>query len=128
VLTPTIAALFALGLTMEVRHDRRYVPMIAGCLAVTLPLALEWVHILPPSMALRGEELCIMPQMFHFTPHYSLLLGPTLACIVMGCVFALRFRRTLSAAQERVYVSAWQLRQLLPREAGPASMRPPVGS
>jgi serine/threonine-protein kinase len=126
VLTPTIAALFALGLTMAVRHDRRHVPMIAGCLAVTLPLALEWVHVLPPSMVLQGEQLCIVPQMFHFTEHYSLLLGPNLACIVMGSLFALRFRRTLASAQQRVYVSAWQLGQLLPRAAGPASMRPPA--
>jgi hypothetical protein len=41
-----------------------------------------------------------------------------LACVIAACAFAIRLRGVLSSMQERVFVTAWQLRQLLPERAG----------
>jgi hypothetical protein len=39
--------------------------------------------------------------------------------MIAACYFAVRFREVLFDMQHRVFVGAWQLKQLLPRDAGP---------
>lgn len=126
VLTPTFAALFALGFTMAMSRRRRWIPMICGCLALVVPVMLEWAHVIPTSLELKGELLCIAPRMFRFTNQTAFLLAGNVAAVAMACRFAMRFRETLSVAQRRVYLNAWQLRQLLPKQAGPQSLAPPA--
>jgi hypothetical protein len=50
----------------------------------------------------------------------------SLGCMIMGGLYAVRFREALTALQRRVSVNAWQLRQLLPKEAGGATLPPPA--
>jgi hypothetical protein len=56
-----------------------------------------------------------------------LLLFGNVMCLAGACYYALRFRAVLTETQRRACVGTWQLRQLLPREAGPATATPPLG-
>jgi hypothetical protein len=48
------------------------------------------------------------------TPYPELVVD--VLCMVVACVYAIRSRIALHGMQERVFVGAWQLRQLLPKE------------
>jgi serine/threonine-protein kinase len=56
------------------------------------------------------------------------LLVSNVALVITGCAMMARFRNTLTAAEERLHVQAWQLRQLVPEQARPASAPPPPES
>jgi serine/threonine-protein kinase len=44
--TPTLAVVFIIGFTLSVDRGRRYLPVVAGCIALALPVVLEWLHVL----------------------------------------------------------------------------------
>ena len=44
--------------------------------------------------------------------------------MIAACYYAVRFREVLSDMQRRVFVGAWQLRQLLPKDAGSPTLPP----
>jgi serine/threonine-protein kinase len=125
-LTPTFAIPFAVGYTLSMDHRRRFLPMIASSVALVLPCALEWLHLISPSSTMVGDLACVVPRTVVLPP----LSGPVLVvgnviCVVGACYYALKFRETLTATQRRVSVAAWQLRQLLPKEAKRMSTMPP---
>jgi hypothetical protein len=45
--------------------------------------------------------------------------------VVAACVVCPRFRDLLHSAEERLLVTTWQLRQIVPREATAALLAPP---
>jgi len=126
VLTPTFAIPFAVGYTLSMDHRRRLLPMIAASASIVIPSAMEWLHIVSPSATMIGDLACVVPR----TGGVPLLSGPlyvlgNVICVVGACYYALRFREILTETQRRVCVTAWQLRQLLPKEARPATTTPP---
>jgi len=127
VLTPTLAIPFAVGYTLSMDHRRRLLPMLACSLAIIIPSAMEWFHVITPSSTMVGNLACLVPRSVVLPP----LTGPlsvlgNVTCVVAACYYALPFREILTATQRRVCVSTWQLHQLLPREARRSTMPPPV--
>jgi serine/threonine-protein kinase len=116
VITPVVAIPFALGFTLSSDPSRRFLPMICGCIALILPVALEALHLLPSSVAFRDGLWCVVPRMVHDVPTPYPELVVDVLCMVVACVYAIRSRIALHGMQERVFVGAWQLRQLLPKE------------
>ncbi len=126
ILTPTFAIPFAVGYTLSMDARRRFLPMVATSAAIVVPSALEWLQVLGPSSTMAGPLACVVPR----TVVLPSLSGPlevlgNVICIVGACYYALRFREILTETQRRVSVAAWQLRQLLPREARPTATMPP---
>jgi hypothetical protein len=64
--------------------------------------------------------------MLHFPPAPTelFLLVTNATALLTACVMTASVRDALTAAQERLHVQAWQLRQMLPREAQMSA--PPV--
>jgi serine/threonine-protein kinase len=106
-LTATFATTFSMGFTLAMRPRHRYVPMISGCLSVFVPWLLQRLDLLHAS--LPG----LQP-----TEHASLLVLMTqLVCIVVAAMFSMRLREKLDQVQRTNHLNAWQLRQLLPKDA-----------
>ncbi|HEY5242381.1 MAG TPA: hypothetical protein VIJ22_12970, partial [Polyangiaceae bacterium] len=84
----------------------------------------------PPSYVFEHCVLSIQPVMLSFPaiPTHVFLLVSNVALVITGCAMMARFRNTLTAAEERLHVQAWQLRQMVPEEARPASAPPPPES
>ena len=127
VLTPTFAIPFAVGYTLSMDRRRRFLPTIACSASIVVPSALEWIHAASPSSTMYGNLACLVPR----TVVLPALSGPLLVvgnviCVVGACYYALVFREILTETQRRVCVGAWQLRQLLPREARPSTIAPPA--
>ena len=124
---PTLSIPLAMGYTLSMDRGRRFLPMLATGLALALPLFLERLHLTPPSQVSVGSLLCAVPRMSGFpAPGSAILTVANLGVLISCCYFAVRSREALTDMQRRVSLTAWQLRQLLPREAGPATMPPPA--
>jgi amino acid transporter len=122
--TPTVALPFALAYTLSVERARRFLPMIAGCIALACPVALEALGVLPSSSAFRDGMWCVVPRMTADVPTAYPALAIDLLCMIAACYYAVRFREVFSDLQHRVYVGAWQLKQLLPKDAGRTTVPP----
>ncbi len=112
----------ALGLAVGMALFPRVLPLRAtvgaGTASVVVPLLLEWAGIFPASYDFGPDRLCIRAQAVAFpeVPTVVYLLAVTLIPIVAVCVYLTRLRDRLHAAEERLRIQAWQLRQIVPAE------------
>jgi serine/threonine-protein kinase len=130
VIVPSMAAMGAMLLHLAPDRSQRVTIVVLNCLAIAGPAALQWLGVLPSSYVFENGVLSIRPVMLSFpaVPTHVFLLVSNVALVVTGCAMIARFRNTLTAAEERMHVLAWQLRQLVPDEARPASAPPPPES
>jgi serine/threonine-protein kinase len=101
----TFATLAAMGFTLAVHPRHRYVPLVSSALSLIVPWSVNAAAVAwgaSPSNAQVSNPL---------------IMVVILANMAVACLFAARLRQRLRAAQRRAYTTAWQLRQMLPREA-----------
>ena len=130
VLVPSLAAIGAMLLHLAPHRGRRLLVVVLNCLAIAVPAALQVLGVIPASYAFGNGSVTVEPIMLSFpaVPTHGVLLLSNIALIVTGCAMMARFRNTLTGAEERMHVQAWQLRQLVPDAARPASAPPPPES
>jgi eukaryotic-like serine/threonine-protein kinase len=112
----------ALALTNTVTHVldphrlQRGALIAIGCSAVIIPAVLEWTGVIPPSYVFRDGQMCVVPQLTELPRGGTslLLLLANAGIIVVAARFAGRVRGSLIAAEEKLHLYAWHLRQLLP--------------
>jgi tRNA A-37 threonylcarbamoyl transferase component Bud32 len=101
------------------KRNMRVLVIAIGVLAVLLPLALEWVGLLPLSYQFRDGALVVLPDMHAFSSVKTLVF---LCYITFGHIVALslmigRFSEDLQKAEQRLRVNTWQFEQLISAEA-----------
>jgi hypothetical protein len=130
VIVPSMAAIGAMLLHLAPDRSRRVVIVVLNCLAIAVPTVLQWLGLVPSSYVFAHGALTIQPVMLYLppVPTHLFLLVSNVALVITGCAMMARFRNTLTAAEERLHVQAWQLRQLVPEQARPASAPPPPES
>ena len=107
-LTATFATVLAMGFTLAMRRNRRFVPFVATSLSVLAPWLLATFHIIRPEIVFGASKI---------GAGLHLQLLSALVCIFVAAFFGMRRREKLNEVQEKTYTSAWQLRQLLPKRA-----------
>jgi serine/threonine protein kinase len=115
-LVPALATVVVIALMNNPDRSRRWAVLSVGCVGLLLPLLLEWLGVLPPSYSLHDGVLTILPRWIELSPRGTipaLLVGNLVILLCAAAVMA-KFRDGLTAAERRLYVQAWQLRQLLP--------------
>lgn len=112
--TPVVALPFGIGFTLSMAPQRRYLPMLAMAVALAVPVVLEALHVLAPSSSFRQGEWCVVPRMMEDLPTAYPALAVHVASVALACSYAVRFRSVLVEMQQRVFFTAWQLRQLAP--------------
>ena len=118
ILTPILATVFTLGFALAMRASQRFVPLVAGCLSILVPQALEWLGVVPPWYRFVDGKMTVFPFVSNLTTFGHLLFIPAcLVCVILAWYYGTRVRGNLSTMQRRVYTQAWQLRQLLPKDA-----------
>ena len=125
-IAPTLAAVGSMMLHMSPYRRGRVTVVILNCLAIAVPAGLQALGVLPPSYVLGNDSIVIRPIMLGFPalPTQVFLLVNSLAVVIAASVMIARVRNTLTSIEERMYVHTWQLRQLVPEQARPASARP----
>jgi serine/threonine-protein kinase len=116
---PVVATANTIAFVIFARRSRRALSIVLGCLAVSVPLLLERLDILPRSLVFKDGGIVIVPHIVEMPETGTLLflLLANLAAIVTGALFVARFRDALVDAERRLQFQAWQLRQLVPEEA-----------
>jgi eukaryotic-like serine/threonine-protein kinase len=120
-LTPVVTCGLVLGLTaMPWLLARPWVVTAWVALAVCVPVVLEALGVFAPTWWIDGDSIRIRSAVLHATNHTV----ETVALVAAHVVFislAGRFARTTSrdrrAAERRLHIQAWHLRQLLPSKA-----------
>jgi serine/threonine-protein kinase len=114
-LTLAIGVFFALLGGAENRRHR--VGVVAGAsLTVVIPAILEWVGVLPDAYSIARTHFDVAPQLVWFEPvptRLFLIVSSVLA-IAIPLILIIRSRATMSAAERRLLLHAWHLRQLVP--------------
>ncbi|HEU4616009.1 MAG TPA: serine/threonine-protein kinase [Kofleriaceae bacterium] len=107
------------SLPIMVTSPAIYMPktiVAAHSMAVAVPLALEWLHIMPESYRFVGGGLVLDPWAVDITPAATIfaLLTTMLAQAIANVWLLDRQRRDQERAQELLHVQKWQLEQLVP--------------
>lgn len=128
VLVPSLAATNTMFFAMNAERGARKVIVGMGVLSVALPLLLEVFGVLPPAYAFVGNTVTVAPRMTNLAPGPTLafLFVASVALVITPAILVGRLRDALTAAERRVFLQAWHLRQLVPDEARQA-MNPTGG-
>jgi serine/threonine-protein kinase len=120
VLVPGFVVTNAMVFALDVRREVRPWLVALGVLAIALPWAASLVGALPPIYSFtESGEMLIRSPIVQFSPWLTLvfLFATSVTMVVTPTVLLGRFRDDLERAERRVFLSAWHLRQLLPRDA-----------
>jgi serine/threonine-protein kinase len=100
-------------------NGRRVGIVLAGSAAVAIPLALEAFGVLSPSYYFSDGVMHLSPAMTEL-PEIPTLVCLLLACLILiiaGGVFFAHLRKNYLAAERKLQLYAWQLRQIVPEQA-----------
>jgi eukaryotic-like serine/threonine-protein kinase len=97
--------------------------VVLPLLAVLGPAALQAAGLLPPSYAFDGDAIRILPHLASFPPAltHTFLFGSTAVLLLLCASTTMPLRQALTRAETHLAVQAWQLKQLIPREAQAAA-------
>jgi eukaryotic-like serine/threonine-protein kinase len=100
-------------------RSRRGMVVVLALLAVIVPALLAWTGVIAQPYELGNDRIVIHANMLHLHPLATelFLLTSSLSVVLTACLMTARVHDLLAQAQERLHVQAWQLRQMLPREA-----------
>jgi hypothetical protein len=119
-LLPGLVVIYGMMFTLlPPDRSRRSIVLTLCLLAIVFPVVLEKAGVLPQPYDIREDAITIHAGMLHFPPVPTeiFLLFTSVAVVVIACFMTASVRDALTAAEERLHVLAWQLRQMVPREA-----------
>jgi serine/threonine-protein kinase len=117
VLVPGFAAINTLIFSSQGRRGERPLMLVMGVCTVAVPLVLELVGALPPSMRFEADAIVLLPRITGFPPTLSLLFlgGVSILGILLPTTLVGRLGDALRAAERRLVLQKWQLSLLSPK-------------
>lgn len=116
VLAPLAAC--ATAVMFVVHSTRRERPWLIGvwAFAAVAPFAVEQLGLVPPAYSFHAGELVLHARALELPPGPTILalVYTSVSFLVLLCVFVGRLRDQQRAAERRLFVQAWHLRQLFP--------------
>jgi eukaryotic-like serine/threonine-protein kinase len=123
IVVPGLAAVHTVGFMLY--GEKRYQPMalVLGVLSVMVPFVLQEADILPRAYLFEGDRMIVLPRMTGLPPIKTqvYLVLASLAAIVAPTLLISRLRDTLESAEERAFMHAWTLQNLVPGRARQAA-------
>jgi len=119
VLAPLVIVVVTLLFSLNHPPQYRHLFVVLGALAALLPMGLEWVGAVAPSMSFGADGMRLLPRMSELrrVPTLAILTIASVGVILIAGGAIGPIRRELDRAQARVRVQAWQLRQMVPTSA-----------
>ena len=116
ILLPTLLAASIPAFMVNLDRAGRIVAILTACISAALPLVLEMVGVIPPSVRIEGGVITILPRMAEFSEGPTLVVLTVFAMtpIVTSALLLARVRTELDAARRRIHGHLWRLRQLMP--------------
>lgn len=119
ILLPCIAVVSTISFMMNHDRTRRPAVIVAGLMAVLIPIILEVTGVFAPSYRFTGDEIVVTSLALHLPPVPTklFLIVTNLAIVVTSALMMGRIRDLLTAKERQLHLHAWQLRQLVPDPA-----------
>ncbi len=114
ILMPTAIATTAIVAQAHSDRRMRNYSLASAAVAMVVPLALEWLGILPPSYMFEGGRLHVLPQLVELPQWLSVgfVTISNLAMTVIPALFVAKLRHGLTVLEEQSLMQTWQFRQL----------------
>jgi hypothetical protein len=127
---PTVIATFIAAFQAHPLRSVRRGITLGGVSLWTGMVVLEWTGLWPASYAFVDGTIVVRPLALGFpeTPTRLLLLASSVASMLAAATFLSRLRDSLAAAQVRVSLLGWHLRQLVPEDPRPSPSPQPSGA
>jgi tRNA A-37 threonylcarbamoyl transferase component Bud32 len=116
VVVPVMALCLGVGLTLFPRKTNVGLAILAAAVCIALPFALEWTGVVSRTFHASGDAIVIDARLCDL-PAGGFLVWffiATLLPIAATCFYLAHVRDRLTAAEERLRLQAWQLKQILP--------------
>jgi serine/threonine-protein kinase len=119
ILVPGLVATNTMFFAMNADKAGRRVVLAMGVLTIALPFFLEISGLVPAAYAFRGGLLQVLPRATEFPALQSMLclFLTSIAMVLIPGLLMGRMRDALTAAERRLFLQAWHLRQLVPSGA-----------
>ena len=114
ILMPTLITSYTIVLQAHPWRFFRRAGLALGIVAMTVPMLLELVGVLPASYLFEAGRWIVVPQLQELsrTGTVGLLMVANASMVIVPCVFIAKLRGDLSDVQTRQLVQNWQLRRL----------------
>ena len=122
-LLPALASVHTVSFLMYTTRRYRTFAVVAGVLTILVPFLLDALGLIPSSYVFEEGRLSITPIMIEFHPaklKVYLLLAAVGLVLLPGFVLG-RYRVALEKTEEEAFLSAWNVRHILPGEARKAA-------
>jgi len=119
VFVPVLLAVHIAASLLVARNRQRPVIIALGLLSYLTPLALQWAGLMASSYTLHDGVLTVTPIMAELSvlPSWVLLIVGNFIALLTLCLFVSQTHAMLDRMQRRMSLQAWQLSQLVPRQA-----------
>lgn len=116
ILIPGLAATNTMFFAMAADRSARRVVLAMGVISIALPFFLEMTGVVPRAYDVSGEHLLVLPRAVSFPGLQTMLFlfVTSVAMVVIPGLMMGRMRDALTAAERRLFLQAWHLRQLVP--------------
>ena len=117
---PALAAVNAMGIVLTTRPDKRRFAVTAALLAVLVPTALAWLGLHPVEHTVDADRALRIVSGALAMPRggtFAFLAFTHAVIILVAARFAADYRDALTRAEAQNKLQAWQLEQLVPRDA-----------
>ncbi len=106
----------AVGFTLLFAGRWRVATIAVGIVFIAGPIALEAMGIVPATFAFEGGAITLFPGALDFREVPSLVLVTLSATssLLIACLTASAVRLQLKSAEERIYLTEWQVRAMVP--------------
>jgi serine/threonine-protein kinase len=130
IVVPGLAAVHTVGFVLYGGKRLQPVALALGALSVIVPFVLQELGWLPPAYSFEHGRMVVLPHMTDLPPVRTqiYLLLTSLGAIIAPTVVIARLRDTLEAAEERAFMHAWTLQNLVPGRARAAAAAMRKGS
>ncbi len=116
---PAMASIVTVAFVMTGRRSIRILSVLLAIGSLVLPIVLERVGVLPPSFAFEGDRLVILARAVTLPALAGtiLLTLSHVATVIFVAYYVAGSKDTLDKVEVQNRLQAWQLRQLVPKEA-----------
>jgi eukaryotic-like serine/threonine-protein kinase len=116
---PGLVAANSMAFAARPRRFPMWFVVLVCCLVIAIPLALEWTGVVDPRMLFEEGRIVILPGAIGLPPIATqvVLFVTTMATIAAAIAFSAYTHDAATAAERRLHLHLWQLRQLVPADA-----------
>jgi serine/threonine-protein kinase len=125
IVVPGLAAVHTVGFMLYGEKRHQPAALVLGVLSVMVPFALQEAGWLQSPYVFEGDRMVVLPRMTGLPPVRTqiYLVLASLAAIVAPTLVISRLRDTLETAEERAFMHAWSLQNLVPARARAAARK-----